>query len=108
MEIRPMARTIKTWISKVKPGRVDDAMELFRAAQKQATDAEISVLYADSAGDFSGTFTLAAEFPSAAAAGEATDNSIATEAGQALWRKFNDADSPFEPVGTATYTSVEL
>ncbi len=30
MEIRTMARTIKTWVSRVKPGRVDDAMELFK------------------------------------------------------------------------------
>ena len=103
-----MARTIKTWVSRVKPGRVDDAMELFKAAKEQATDAEISLLYADSAGDFSGTFTLVAAFPSAAAAGEANDKSIESEEGQRLWRMFNDADSPVEAVATATYTSVEL
>ena len=103
-----MARTIKTWVFKVKPGKVDDAMDLFRASKEQATEAEITVLYADSAGDFSGTFTLVAAFPSAAAAGEANDKSIESEDGQRLWRMFNDADSPVEAVGTATYTNVEL
>ena len=103
-----MATTIKTWISKVKPGRVDDAMALFREAKEGATDAEISLLYTDSAGDFSGTFTLVATFPSAAAAGEANDKSIESEAGQALWRKFNDADSPLEAFGAATYSAIDL
>ena len=103
-----MAKTIKTWIFKVKPGRVDDALGLFRASKELATDAEITVGYADSAGEFSGTFTLAATFPSAAAAGEANDKSIESEDGQALWRKFNDADSPVESVATATYTDVPL
>ena len=64
-----MARTIKTWISRAKPGRVDDALELFKAAKEYATDAEVSLLYADSAGDFSGTFTLVAAFENGAAAG---------------------------------------
>jgi hypothetical protein len=103
-----MARTIKTWAMRVKPGRIDDAMELFREAKKSASEAEISLLYAESAGDFSGTFTLAADYPSAAAAGASEDQAMSTEAGQALWRKFNDADSPVEAVGTVTYTSVDL
>jgi hypothetical protein len=108
MEIKTMARTIKTWISRAKPGRVDDALELFKAAKEYATDAEISLLYADSAGDFSGTFTLVAAFESGAAAGESNDKLIESEDGQRLWRMFNDGDSPVEAVGTATYTSVEL
>ena len=93
---------------RVKPGRIDDAMELFKAAKKSADNAEISLLYAESAGDFSGTFTLAAEYPSAAAAGEADDRTTSTESGQALWRQFNDADSPVEAVGSVLYTSVDL
>ena len=103
-----MARTIKTWVMRVKPGRIDDAMELFRQAKKSADGAEISLLYADSGGEFAGSFLLSAEYPSAAAAGEAEDRTSSTEAGQALWRKFNDADSPVEAAGTVTYTSVDL
>ena len=103
-----MASSIKTWVMKVKPGRIDDAMELFRETKKSADGAEISLLYAESAGDFSGSFLLSAEYPSAAAAGEAEDKTASTEAGQALWRKFNDADSPVEANGTVTYTSVDL
>ncbi len=103
-----MARTIKTWAMKVKPGRIDDAMELFRETKKSTSGAEISLAYAESAGDFSGTFTLAAAYPSAAAAGEAEDKTASTEAGQALWRKFNDADSPVEAIGSVAYTSVDL
>ncbi len=103
-----MASTIKTWVMKVKPGRIDDAMELFRETKKSADGAEISLLDAESAGDFSGSFLLSAEYPSAAAAGEAEDKTASTEAGQALWRKFNDADSPVEATGTVTYTSVDL
>ena len=38
-----MAKTIKTWIFKVKPGRVDDALDLFRASKVLATDEEITV-----------------------------------------------------------------
>ncbi len=108
LEVRLMARTIKTWAMKIKPGRIDDAMELFRAAKKSSSEAEISLLYAESAGDFSGTFTLAAEYPSAAAAGKADDEITSTESGQALWRKFNDADSPVEAIGSVAYTSVDL
>ena len=52
-----MAKTIKTWAMKVKPGRIDDAMELFKETKKSASEAEISLVYAESAGDFSGTFT---------------------------------------------------
>jgi len=103
-----MARTLKTWISRAKPGRVDDAMALFKEAKESASDAEVSLVYADSAGEYSGTFTLVAAFESAAAAGKANDSSMDSEAGQALWRKFNDADSPIEAVATATYTSVDL
>ena len=103
-----MARTIRTWVMRVKPGRIDDAMELFRQAKKSADGAEISLLYAESAGEFSGNFLLSAEYPSATAAGEAEDRSSSTEAGQALWRKFNDADSPVEATATLTYTGVDL
>lgn len=103
-----MSLLARAWVSRVKPGRVDDALALFKEAKESASNAEISLLYADSAGDFSGTFTLVAAFESAAAAGEANDNSIESESGQALWRKFNDADSPIEAVGTATYSSVDL
>lgn len=103
-----MAKTIKTWAMKIKPGRVEDAMELFKAAKKSASDAEISLLYAESAGDFSGTFTLAAEYPSAAAAGKAGDESMSTESGEALWRKFTDEKSPVESIGSVAYTSIDL
>ena len=103
-----MAKAIKTWVMKIKPGRIDDAMELFKATKKSAKGAEISLLYAESAGDFSGTFTMSAEYPSAEAAGKADDETTDTESGQALWRKFNDADSPVETIGSVAYTSVDL
>ena len=103
-----MAKTIKTWAMNVKPGRIDDAMELFKETKKSASEAEISLVYAESAGDFSGTFTLSAEYPSAAAAGDADDKSTNTEAGHALWRKFNDAKSPIEAIGSVTYSIVDL
>jgi hypothetical protein len=103
-----MAKAIKTWVMKIKPGRIDDAMELFKATKKSAKDAEISLLYAESAGDFSGTFTMSAEYPSAEAAGKADDETTDTESGQALWRKYNDADSPVESIGSVAYTSVDL
>jgi hypothetical protein len=103
-----MAKTIKTWAMKIKPGRVDDAMELFKAAKKASNDAEISLLYAESAGEFSGNFLMSAEYPSAEAAGKADDEAMSTESGEALWRKFNDAKSPVESIGSVVYTSVDL
>ena len=103
-----MARTIKTWITKVKPGRIEDAMALFKEAKDASGDAQFSLLYAESAGEFSGTFTLVASYDTAEAAGRANDSAMESAAGQALWRKFNDAGSPVEAVATATYTGVAL
>lgn len=108
-----MARTLKAWTFRVKPGRHEEAMALFREANTGGNDGpECSLLYADSAGEYSGTFTFVAAFPSAEAAGRDHDAMVKElmedGAQAALWRKFHSADSPLEPVGTAIYIDAEL
>ena len=94
-------RVIHVPAFEVLPGRIDDALALFKEIKDGAKDAAVEVLISTSGGNMSEKVVVRTIFPNAEAMVKAAEQNYANIA--TSWRKFHSADSPVKALGSGNW-----
>lgn len=99
-------KVVKTVLHRVKPGRIDDALKIWKEGKQNAKVADINVLHCDTGGDWTDTYMVTMTFDSPEAMVEGMGRS--PDKMEQSWRRAHDADSPYESTSTANWHVIDL